>query len=56
MRAVTEKLKQRLVVIVSKVRNYQERLESFTQNRMFQNNQRLLYMELNQEVERCDDD
>ena len=23
---------------------------------MFQNNQRLLYMELNQEVERCDDD
>ena len=56
MRAVTEKLKQRLVVIVAKVRNYQERLERFTQNRMFPNNQRLFYMELNQKVERCDDD
>ena len=51
-----EELKQRIVAIASKVRRYQERVDTFRQNKMFQNNQRHFYRELNQEEERCDDD
>ena len=36
---VIEELKQRIVAIVAKVRRYQERVDRFRQNRMFQNNQ-----------------
>ena len=53
---VIEELKQRIVAIAAKVRRYQERVEKFRQNRMFQNNQRQFYRELNQEGEKCDDD
>ena len=37
-------------------RRYDERVEGFRKNRMFQNNQRQFYRELSQEGERCDDD
>ena len=53
---VIEELKQKIVAIAAKVRRYQERVDSFRQNRMFQNIQRQFYRELNQEGERCDDD
>ena len=35
---------------------YQRRVDSFRQNRLFENNQRQFYREFNQEEERCDDD
>ena len=47
-----EELKQ---MIVAKARRYQERVDRFRQNRMFQNNQRWLYRKLNQEGERKGD-
>ena len=43
-------------LFAAKVRRYQERADRFRQKRMFQNNQRQFYRELNQEGERCDDD
>ena len=52
---VIEELRQRIVAIAAKVKRYQERVD-MRQNRMFQNNQRQFYRELNQEGERCDDD
>ena len=54
--AVIKELKQKILAIAAKVRRYQERVDRFRQNRMFQNNQRQFYRELNQEGERCDDD
>ena len=51
-----EELKQRIVTIVAKFRTYQERLDRFRQNRIFQNNQKQFYRKLNQEEERCGDD
>ena len=57
MGAVIEELKQRIVAIAAKIRRYQERVNRFRQNRMFQNNQKKqFYRELNQEGERYDDD
>ena len=53
---VIEESKQGIEVIAANVKMYQERENGFRQNRMFQNNQRQLYWELNQEGERCDDD
>ena len=50
-----EELKQRIVAIAAKVRSYQERVDRFRQNRMFQNNQGQFYRELNKEGERRDD-
>ena len=50
-----EKLKQKIVAIATKVRRYRESVDRFRQNRMFQNNQRQFYKELNEEGERCDD-
>ena len=49
-------LKQRITAIAAKVRRYQERVDSHRQNRLFENNQRQFYRELDQEEERCDDD
>ena len=49
-------LKQRITPIAAKVRRYQERVDSHRQNRLFENNQRQFYRELDQEEERCDDD
>ena len=56
MSIVIEKWKQRLVAIAAKARGYIERVDRFRQNRVFQNNQRQSYKELNQEEERCGDD
>ena len=52
---VIEELKQRITAIAAKVRRYQGRVDSYRQNRLFENNQRQLYRELDQEEERCDD-
>ena len=49
-------MKQRILAIAAKVRRYQERVDRLRQNKMFQNNQRHFYRELNQEGERYDDD
>ena len=49
-------MKQRIVAIAAKVRRYQERVDRFRQNIMFQNNQRQFYREVSQEGDRCDDD
>ena len=46
---VIEKLKQR-------VRRYQGWVDSYRQNRLFENNQRQFYRELDQEEEKCDGD
>ena len=51
-----EELKQRINAIAAKVRRYQGRLDSHRQNRLFENNQRQFYWELDQEKERCHDD
>ena len=53
---VVEELKQRITAIAAKVRRYQGRVDSYRQNRLFENNQRQFYRELDQEEERCDDD
>ena len=53
---VIEELKQGIVAIAAQVRRYQERVDRFRENRVFQNNQGQFYRELNQEGERCDDD
>ena len=51
-----EELKQRITAIAAKVRRYQGRVDNYRQNRLFENNQRQFYKELDQEEERCDDD
>ena len=56
LNVVIEKLKQRITAIAEKVRRYQGRVDSYRQNRLFENNQRQFYRELDQEEERCDDD
>ena len=56
LNVVIEELKQRIIAIDAKVRRYQGRVDSYRQNRLFQNNQRQFYRELNQEEERCYDD
>ena len=55
-KTTTEELKQRITAIPAKVRRYQGRVDSYRQNRLFENNQRHFYGELDQEEERCDDD
>ena len=51
-----QELKQRITAILQKVRRYQGRVNSYRQNRLFENNQRQFYTELVQEEERSDDD
>ena len=51
-----EELKRRIVAIAAKVRRHYKRVGRFRQNRMFQNNQRQFYSELNQKGERCGND
>ena len=55
MNVVIEELKQRITAIAAKVRKYQGRVDSHRQNRLFENNQRQFYRELDQEKERFDD-
>ena len=56
LNVVVEELKQRITAIAAKVRRYQGRVDSYRQNRLFENNQRQFYRELDEEEERCDDD
>ena len=56
LNVVIEELKQRITAIVVKFRRYQGWVDSYRQNRLFQNNQRQFYRELDQEEETCDDD
>ena len=49
-------MKQRITAIAAKVKRYQGRVDSYRQNRLFGNNQRQFYRELDQEEERCGDD
>ena len=56
LNVVTEELKKRITVIAAKVRRYQGRVDNHRQNRLFENNQRQLYRELDWEEEKCDDD
>ena len=51
-----EELKQRITAIAAKARRYQRWVNSYRQNKLFENNQRQFYRELDQEEERCDDD
>ena len=55
LNAVIEKLKQMITAIPAKVIRYQRWVDSYRQNRLFENNQRQFYRELHQEEERCDD-
>ena len=56
LNVLIEELKQRITAIAATVRRYQGRVDSYRQNRLFENNQRQFYWELDQEEERCDDD
>ena len=49
-------MKQRITAIAANVRGYQGQVDSYRQNRLFENNQRQFYRKLDQEEERCDDD
>ena len=55
LNVVIEELKQKITAIAAKVRKYQGRVDSYRQNRLFENNQRQFYRELDQEEETCDD-
>ena len=56
LNVVTEELKQKITAIAGKVRRYQGQVDSYRQNKLFENNQRQFYRELYQEEESCDDD
>ena len=56
MNVVIEEWKQRITATAAKVKRYQGWVHSYRQNRLFENNQRMFYRELDQEKERCDDD
>ena len=43
MNVVIEELKQRITAIAAKVRRYQGRVDSYRQNRLFENTQRQFY-------------
>ena len=55
LNVVIEELTQRITAIAAKVGGYQGRVDNNRQNRIFENNQRQFYREINQEEERCDD-
>ena len=46
LNVVIEELKQRITAIEAKVRRYQGWVDSYRQNRLFENNQRQFYREL----------
>ena len=56
MNVVIEELKQRITATAAKVRRYNGRIDSCRENRLFEDNQRQFYREIDQEEERCDDD
>ena len=48
LNVVTEELTQRITAIATKVRRNQGRVDSYRQNRLFENNQKQFYRELDQ--------
>ena len=46
LNVVIEELKLRITTIAAKVRRYQERVDNYRQNRLFESNQRQFYREL----------
>ena len=56
LNVVIEELKQGIAAIAAKARRYQGRVDSYRENRLFENNQSKFYRELDQEEESCDDD
>ena len=56
LNVATEELKQMITAIAAKVSRCQGRVDSYRQNRLFENNQRQFYRELDPEKKRCDDD
>ena len=56
LNVVIEELKRRISAIAAKVKRYQGRVDSYRQNRLFENNQSHFYRKLDQEEEGCDDD
>ena len=56
LNVVIEELKRRISAIAAKVKRYQGRVNSYRQNRLFENNQSHFYRKLDQEEESCDDD
>ena len=53
---VIEELKHRITAIAANVRTYQGRVDSYRQNKLFENNRRQFYRELDQEEKRYNDD
>ena len=51
---VVEELKQRITAIAAKVRRYHGWVDSYRQNRLFENSERQFYKESDQAEERCD--
>ena len=51
LNVVVEELKQRIIATAAKVRRYQGWVDSYRQNRLFENNQRHFYRKLYQEEE-----
>ena len=56
LNVVIEELKQRITAIAAKVIRYQGQVYNYRQNRLFENNQRQSFRELDQEEESCDSD
>ena len=56
LNVAVEELKERITATAAKFRRYQGEVDSYRQNRLFENNQRQLYRVLDQEEERCDED
>ena len=53
LNVIIEELKQKITAIAAKVRRYQGWVDSYRQNRLFENNKRQFYRELDQDEERC---
>ena len=56
LNVISEELKQGITAIAAKVRTYHGRVDSYRQNRLFENNQRQFYRKLDHKEERYDDD
>ena len=56
LNVVIEELKQKITAIAAKVRRYQGQVDSYRQNRLFENNQRQFCRELDQGEESYDND
>ena len=55
LNVISNELKQRITAIASKFGRYQWQAGSYRRNRLFENNQRKFFRELDQEEGRCDD-